>query len=178
MDFWNNTIINNDGTYTVDDQHIVDHFTDVAVEFIQNYNEDKPFYLQLNYDGPYMNPPTNAGPARNRFYDSYTGKELRSFPRTAVNPAILDQIKGPPYDPKVDFLNAMMYAIAKMHNDPATMANAASQNTLVDHGVGRVLKALRDRGLDENTMIVYSSDQGKFLWSSWTLDPSRGDVAV
>ena len=179
VDFWNNTIISNDETYTVDDQHIVDHFTDVAVEFIESYDGDEPFYLQLNYDGPYMNPPTNAGPARNRYYDRYAGRELRSFPRTAVSPEILDQIKGPPYDPKEDFLNAMMYAIARMHNDPATMANAASQNTLVDDGVGRVMAALRKRGLDENTLVIYSTDQGNYyghhgLWTHPVVtSPSR-----
>ena len=170
VDFWNNTIINNEATYTVGDQHIVDHFTDVAVEFIENYDDPKPFYLQLNYDGPYMNPPTNAGPARNRHYKRYAGKNLASFPRTAINRSILDQIKGPPYDPKADFLNAMMYAIASMHNDPATMANAASQNTVVDDGVGRVMQALRKRGFDDNTLVIYSSDQGNFyghhgLWT-------------
>lgn len=170
VDFWNNTIIKNDDTYTVDDQHIVDHFTDLAVQYIENYDKDQPFFLQLNYDGPYMNPPTNAGPARNRFYPEYVGKSLDSFPRTAVNQEILSQIKGPPYDPKDDFLNFMMYSIASMHNDPATLANAASQNTLVDDGVGRVMAALRKRGFDKNTLVIYSSDQGNFyghhgLWT-------------
>lgn len=170
VDFWNNTIINNDRTYTVNDQHIVDHFTDLAVEYIENYNDDEPFYLQLNYDGPYMNPPTNAGPARNRYYPDYERQALSSFPRTAVSQSILSQIKGPPYDPRTDFLNYMMYAIASMHNDPATLANAASQNTLVDDGVGRVMAALRKRGFDKNTLVIYSSDQGNFyghhgLWT-------------
>ena len=49
-----------------------------------------------------------------------------------------------------------------MHNDPATMANVASQNTLVDDGVGKVLAALEKQGLDRNTLIVFSSDQGNF----------------
>ena len=49
-----------------------------------------------------------------------------------------------------------------MHNDSATMANVASQNTLVDDGVGRVLPALREKGLDKNTLVIFSSDQGNF----------------
>ena len=39
-------------------------FTDKAVEYIKNYDDEQPFYLQLNYDGPYLNPPTNLGPAK------------------------------------------------------------------------------------------------------------------
>jgi len=64
LDFWNNTVIDNDQTYEVQGQHIVDFFTDKAVEYIEQYEGDKPFYLQLNYDGPYLNPPTNMGPAK------------------------------------------------------------------------------------------------------------------
>ena len=50
-----------------------------------------------------------------------------------------------------------------MHNDQETMANAASQNTMVDDGVGRLLDALRDNGLAENTLVIYTSDQGNFF---------------
>ncbi|MGI9287770.1 MAG: sulfatase family protein, partial [Pseudomonadales bacterium] len=49
-----------------------------------------------------------------------------------------------------------------MHNDPATMANVASQNTIVDDGVGQVMAALRKKGLDKNTLVIFSSDQGNF----------------
>jgi len=170
VDFWNNTIITREGSYQVNDQHIVEHFTDVAVQFIEHYDGERPFYLQLNYDGPYMNPPTNYGPARNRFYKDYVGKEFDSFPRTALNANVIEQIQGPPFDPAVSFLNWAMSMIARMHNDPATMANAASQNTLVDDAVGRVLDALRRKNIDGNTLVIYSSDQGTFygqhgLWT-------------
>ena len=66
---------------------------------MQDYSGEEPFYLQLNYDGPYTNPPTNYGSARNRFYRDY---------------------------------------------------------------VGRVLAALREKGLDKNTLVIFSSDQGNF----------------
>jgi len=34
---------------------------------------------------------------------------------------------------------------------------------MVDDGVGRLLKALRDNGLSENTLVIYTSDQGNFF---------------
>lgn len=160
VDFWNNTIIDNEQTYKVEDQHIVDFFTDKAVEYIEQYDGKKPFYLQLNYDGPYTNPPTNMGPARNRFYQQYVGKEFPSFPRVAYNKNLVAQL--------IDSANTSPFFIGKlrqgaaMHNDPETMANVASQNTLVDDGVGKVLAALASKGLDENTLVIFSSDQGNF----------------
>ncbi|MDX1564567.1 MAG: sulfatase-like hydrolase/transferase, partial [Phycisphaeraceae bacterium] len=33
----------------------------------------------------------------------------------------------------------------------------------VDEGVGRLMKTLKDLGLDENTMVIYSSDQGFYI---------------
>jgi arylsulfatase A-like enzyme len=42
------------------------------------------------------------------------------------------------------------------------MANVASQNTMVDDAVGRVLKALDESGLADSTLVIFSSDQGNF----------------
>ncbi|MGI9228277.1 MAG: sulfatase family protein [Gammaproteobacteria bacterium] len=160
VDFWDNTIIDNGKTYKVTDKHIVDFFTEEAVDYLNRYDGKKPFYLQLNYDGPYVNPPTNLGPARNRYYREYLGKDLKSFPRVAFNSNMVQQLADA--DLKNPFMkNKIMEGIA-MHNDPATMANVASQNTLVDDGLGKVLEALKKNGLDKNTLIIYSSDQGNF----------------
>ena len=159
VDFWDNTVIDNEKTYQVRDKHIVDFFTEKAVEYLRNHEGDKPFYLQLNYDGPYTNPPTNYGPARNRFYEQYVGKEFSSFPRTAYNNNLIDQLLD---ENTSDFFRGKLREGLEMHNDPATMANVASQNTLVDDGVGKVLAVLKEKGLDKNTLIIFSSDQGNF----------------
>ena len=156
VDFWNNEINDNDNKYRVEGQHSVDFFTDKAVDYLQSYDNPEPFFLMVTYNGPYMNPPTNLGPARNRHYDDYKDQEFSSFPRNRVNEAILDEIPYP--DPEEWYLN-----LARMHNDQATMANAASQNTMVDDGVGRLLETLRDRGLEDNTLVIYTSDQGNFF---------------
>ena len=160
VDFWKNTVIENEETYEVNDRHIVDYFTEKAVEYIQAYDGKKPFYLQLNYDGPYVNPPTNLGPARNRFYKDYEGKNFTSFPRVPFNENLAQQILNRELHPAF-IINKHMEALA-MHNDPETMANVASQNAIVDDGVGRVMETLKEKGLDENTLVIFSSDQGNF----------------
>jgi arylsulfatase A-like enzyme len=159
IDFWDNTVIDNDKSYRVSDTHIVDFFANKAVEYIKNRHADEPFYLQLNFDGPYLNPPTNIGPARNRHYEGYLGQTFESFPREPVNENILNQLT----DPKTPlFLRNMHRNSILHHNDHETMANVASQNTIVDDGVGRVLKALEEAGLSDNTLVIYTSDQGNF----------------
>ncbi|MEE8624916.1 MAG: sulfatase-like hydrolase/transferase [Acidiferrobacterales bacterium] len=156
IDFWNNEINDNSKKYKLEGQHSVDFFSDKAVEYLENYDHQNPFFLMVTYNGPYMNPPTNLGAAKNRHYAEYKDNEFPSFPRNRVHETILDEISVP--DPEEWYLN-----LARMHNDPETMANAASQNTMVDDGVGRLLKALRDNGLAENTLVIYTSDQGNFF---------------
>lgn len=160
VDFWDNTVIENDKTYQVKDRHIVDYFTEQALAYIESYDGQKPFYLQLNYDGPYVNPPTNMGPARNRFYKEYEGQEFKSFPRVAFNQNLIQQLMTKEDHP--GFIIKKHLQALEMHNDPATMANIASQNAVVDDGVGQVMAALKKKGLDENTIVIFSSDQGNF----------------
>jgi arylsulfatase A-like enzyme len=156
IDFWNNEINDNSRKYKLEGKHSVDFFSDKAVEYLQSYDHQKPFFLMVTYNGPYMNPPTNLGAARNRHYADYVDNEFPSFPRNRINETILEEIQDP--GPEEWYLN-----LARMHNDQETMANVASQNTMVDDGVGRLLDALRDNGLEENTLVIYTSDQGNFF---------------
>ena len=176
-DFWDNEVIDNGEKYRLTGQHLVDFFTAKAIEYLARRNTGKPFYLQLNYDGPYLNPPTNLGPARNRHYQSYVGASFTSFPRVAFNPDQVAQLTDP--NNKNTFIKGKILQSLMMHNDPATMANVASQNTMVDDGVGQILRALDDLGLADSTLIVFSSDQGNFygqygLWQHIVVtQPSR-----
>lgn len=43
------------------------------------------------------------------------------------------------------------------------IANTYGQVALIDHNVGRILIALQDRGLAEDTLVVYTSDHGDWL---------------
>jgi arylsulfatase A-like enzyme len=159
VDFWHNTIIENGKTYKLGDKHTVDFFADKAVEFIEGLDGKQPFYLQLNFNGPYLNPPSNLGPARNRHYQDYVGSAFSSFPRVAFNANVAHQLVDPTTPPFM--MEKHLQAIA-MHNDPATMANVASQNSVVDDGVGKVLAALDAKGLADSTLVIFSSDQGNF----------------
>ena len=48
-------------------------------------------------------------------------------------------------------------------NDLPTLRNYYSQMSVVDDGVGRVLAALDDQGIAEDTLVIYTSDHGMSL---------------
>ena len=160
IDFWDNTVVDNGQTYPVKDRHIVDFFSEKAIQYLRTRDRDQPFFLHLSYDGPYVNPPTNLGPARNRYYQQYVGKDFKSFPRAAFNQNLVDQLMNPDDHPAF-IINKHLEAL-QMHNDPATMANIASQNTLIDDNVGKVLDVLRELDLERETLVIFTSDQGNF----------------
>lgn len=176
VDFWHNTVIENGNISEVKGQHMVDYFGDKSVDYINNYKGDKPFFLQVSFDGPYMDPPTNVGPAKNRHYDYYKKQSLNSFPRRAVNDNYLTQLIDFTREGRDHFfLNRMLKSvIGKMAGDHDTLANMASQNTVVDDNIGKLVAALEKNGLADNTVIIYSSDQGTYygqqgLWTHTVL---------
>lgn len=160
FDFWHNTIIENDKSYQIENKHIVDFFTVKAVEYIENHEGQEPFYLQLNFDGPYALPPTNQGPAKNRHYAYYREQPLESFPRGPVHPSMLRELNSKAVEIAGPWAKKQLESLIAMQNDHESMANFASQNSVVDDGVGKVLAALERTGLSENTLVIFSTDQG------------------
>ncbi|GAB3677499.1 sulfatase [Salinisphaera aquimarina] len=180
LDFWDKNIIDNDRQYRVTGQHVDDFLGKKAAAYLRDHaNTDKPFFMELSFSGPYMNPPTNMGPARNKFYSYYEKQPLTSFPREAISQNYIDQILDSAGDEKLSFLDRILRVVlSKMAGSQQTIANMASQNTHVDANVGRVLDALGESGLQDHTIVIYTSDQGVYygqhgLWTHTILsEPS------
>lgn len=155
--FYDNVVIDNGIEYEVSDYHIVDFFTNKAVDYIDSVN-DSPYFLMVNFDAPYLLPPTNLGPdEKNRFYEMFVGQKFDSFPRTAISDELLKLIKGP--DDPNRYSRHMLYDLIRMHNDPESMANVCAQIAIVDDGVGKIMEALARSGHLDETIIVFTADQ-------------------
>ena len=175
LDFWDNTLVENGRSIPVKDRHIVDALAEKAVAYLENVDPKRPFYLQLNLDGPYALPPTNAGPARNRHYAKYASMGasggFRSMPLGPVSDRILESLTGPyvrgqnlfEINSLEDVWDHLHYGTIRMQADPESYANFLSQNAMVDDAIGRVRATLEELGLAEDTVVVYSSDQGNYF---------------
>ncbi len=189
VDFYDNEVYADGAIERITGQHIVEHFSDRAIRFLADRDRDRPFFLQVNYDGPYVLPPTVVGadPA-NPFYERFAGRSFRPFP--PVDDRIIRSL-AVPFDFDLDVREEYTLASAfnnvwwtvRMHNDQATRANVAAQNSLVDHAIGRVVDALDAEGLTEETLVVVTTDQGnpygqRGLWGhpQWTDPPFMHDV--
>lgn len=131
---------------TVVDQWSPEHEADMAIRFIRNedggFREDgKPWALVVSMNPPHM--PYQRVPERYlEMYGDATSEEL-------INRANV----------KLDE-NTSGAQLARRH-----MKNYLAQVTGVDDQFGRILAALKEAGLEEDTIVVFTSDHGNCLGS-------------
>ena len=171
--FYDETVIDNGKTYRTP-QHLTDFWTERAVDFITQQSADQPFFLLLTYNGPYMLPPTVTMTPNNR-YAAYYEQHVPSFPQEPVHPFLKTWATGRgPSGLMVREGTTAWTAIEALNNKTA-IVNTASETAMVDEGVGKVVDALKAQGLESDTLVVYTSDQGASyghhgLWgnTSWS----------
>ncbi len=137
-EFYDQEVIEN-GRVRTEPGYTTDLWTRKGVEFIEQ-NRHTPFFLFLAYNGPYLLGDLMLNPARNRHADAYKGHQFRSFPTDTMHPWQRSN-KG-------------------FHNSQGAMERAACEVSGVDDGVGEILSTLKRLGLEEDTLVIYSSDQG------------------
>jgi arylsulfatase A-like enzyme len=138
LEFYDQKVIE-DGQLRVEPGYTTDFWTRKGVEFIAAH-KDRSFFLYLAYNGPYSLGKLMLNEAKNRHAAYYADKPLQSFPRDAMHPWQHDN--------------------KAFHNTDAARRRMASEVSGVDDGVGEILAALKANDLEENTLVVYTSDQG------------------
>ena len=157
--FYDQDVIDNGRGYRVE-EHLTDFWTGKAIEFIeQRQGAKEPFFLYLSYNGPYMLPPTVLLPPRNRHAERYR-ENPPAMPHDPIHPYLESWARGRgPTSQMLDEGTTAWRAINAINN-PVAMINTAAETTMVDDGVGELLAALDEKGLRENTLVIYTSDQG------------------
>ena len=121
--------------------YLTDFWTEHAIKFIdQQAGQDKPFFLYLAYNGPYSLSRLLLREGRNRHASFYADKPMMSFPREPTHP--------------------WQFSNRDYANNPISMRRVATEVSGVDDGVGKVMEALQQHGLSDNTLVIYAADQG------------------
>ena len=122
---------------------------DVTTEYASNFikaNKEKPFLMILGLKtchGPFTPPPRNA--------KDYEGALARSVPNYGIPPIYA---KAGPNGPKGKATDA---------KEVSTNLGMFRGINSVDDNVGKLLKVLDDLNLTEDTVFVFSSDNGYYL---------------
>ena len=114
-----------------------DLVADFALDFLSRQTSEKPFYLLVPFYAPHT--PYDYQP--DEYRKPYDGSAFSCFPRTPMNPW---QNRG----------------LAGNHNNTKSMQAYSALITGMDHNVGRILKKLDEMGVRDNTLVIFTADQG------------------
>ncbi|RPF77273.1 MAG: arylsulfatase [Verrucomicrobia bacterium TMED71] len=115
-----------------DDRYLTDRLADESIEFLDYRDASKPFLLYLSFYT--VHTPIQGADK----YDAYFTEKAKTLTGSA--------------DPIVERDGKTR----SRQNDPKYAAMAKS----MDENIGRILDALHAKGLDDNTVIIFTSDNG------------------
>lgn len=155
--------------FPLPEEYHVDQFVGrMATRWIHDHNLDEPFFLHIGFVGPHdpFDPPE-------RFLEMYENVDV-PMPIKGVNE--LDR-RLPHYRRHMESLaqdpcweEGPSHGVWAANPGDATDSDLKRMRkhyfakiTQIDEQIGRVLKALEERGLLESTLIVFSSDHGENL---------------
>lgn len=119
-----------------------------AIRFIRNYHQEKPLFLKISFARPHSpyDPPQ-------RYFDRYENADVPA-------PSIGDWCKrfaDRPVTPDAAFGDfGTEHAIDSRRHYYAAV-------TFVDDQIGRIISALKEKGLYDNSWIIFISDHGDML---------------
>ncbi len=131
-------------TYKTSKGHITNITGDEAVNYIRNYKKKKPFFAYVAFNAPHVPRETSQN-----YYDLYPIENIE------LPPSVKD---GLPLNKNVKYQYTNNPLSAK------TMKKRVQQNnamvTHMDKKIGDIIKALKDKKMYNNTIIVFMSDHG------------------
>ena len=148
--------------------HSTDVIANEAIRYMQSADPDKPFFLKCHFKAPHR----EWAPAH-RFFDllkdvdipepenlfaTYEGKGQYSHElRMSMEHLNITDLKGETIPENMTRDEKRRWAYQRYIKDYLRCIAG------IDENIGRILKFLDDNGLAENTIVVYTSDQGFFL---------------
>ncbi len=133
---------------TPSEKHSSELYADAGIEFLQNYNSDKPFFMYIAFQAPHD--PREMPQKYLEMYDAEALSLPSNFqPNHPFDNGELDirdeWLAGYPREPQEIKANIAAYYAMVTH---------------LDEQIGRVFKTLEEKNLMENTIIVFAGDNG------------------
>mgnify|MGYP003638384299 CR=1 FL=1 len=146
------------------DYYSSDTFTDRAIQFIQaskSGQEDQPFFLYLSFQAPHnplQAPKADILKHRGNYTEGWQAVREARFKRQKEMGIVPADITLPDYPKNLPVWESL--SPEQRDLEDLRMSVYAAMVERMDLGIGRLLKALEESGKDENTLILFMSDNG------------------
>ena len=132
------------------EDHLDSYTGRTAMEWLQNYNTDKPFYLQILFPGPH-----DPFDSPQEYRDMYKPEEMPI--------GIMEW----PQNPVARYVRMVLRWSGLKGMTPAQKQTLRTyyyaKITLIDDYIGRIMRVLEEKGSLDNTWLFYNSDHGEML---------------
>ena len=145
--------------------YVTDWITEQSLNFLTQRNQEKPFYLAVNYTAPHS--PWSARNHPKEYIDLYKDCPFHSTPNVPPHPwapnghKTLAQWNSEPH-PGIRFSGATYGPIPETWQEHRreSLTGYYAAITAMDAAVGRLVDRLETEGLLDNTLIIFSGDNG------------------
>lgn len=128
-----------DGEPVVENQYVTDLFTDEALNFLDLQDGSRPFYLGVHYTAPHS--PWTAEHHPQEYRDMYADCAFETCPQGEMHPWAGGLTKS-------------------SHGKREMLVGYFAAVTAMDAQIGRILDRLDEMGVADNTLVVFTSDNG------------------
>ncbi len=145
------------GDWLVDVQYHIDNFIgDLGTKWIekQEKTNDTPWFFNLSFSGPH-HPYDLEG---TKYADMYSLEDM-----TVPNSSYEDLLQKPEQYRKMDMYSDIYLKNYTKEQFQKSKRSYYANMTLMDEKIGEAIQALKDKGLYDDTMIVFTTDHGDFL---------------
>lgn len=149
-----------------DDFYYTDAITDNAVRFIKDHDTSKPMFLYVAHYAPHrplQAPKIRVEDCAERYQVGYDVLKRERFRRQQTMGIIPSSFKLPLHNKEFKD-NSRPSWESLSQNDKKRwiqdMSTYAAMIEIVDDGVGLIMNALKEKGMFDNTVIIFLSDNG------------------
>lgn len=131
-----------EGKVTAHTDYLTDRIADNAIDYLRHHRTGNPFYLGIHFTAPHT--PWDREEHPREVWDLYEGVSFDSIPWAPVHKnQMLNSFIGDTPQKRVELIRGYFTAV-----------------TAMDAAIGRVLDTVAELGLDEDTVIIFTSDNG------------------
>lgn len=170
--YYDPEFIDMDGQTRVVNGYVTDLITDMSIDWIANRNSDKPFFLMCHHKASHG--PWDCAPRHSKLFDNIEFPEPETFNdsfKTRSRAAKECQMDIGKYlkaafkedDPRRHPPDGLDLKQEKKWYYQQYMKSYLGVIKTLDESVGRILEYIDENGLADNTIVVYTSDQGFYL---------------
>lgn len=132
-----------EGEVSLSDRYVTDLITEKALEYLdQEVSKEQPFYMSVHYTAPHS--PWEAHEHQKPYLDLYRECEFQATPDLPVHPWQINTCPvGDTPQKRKENLTGYYAAISAM-----------------DAGIGKIVDKIREKGLEEDTIVIFTADNG------------------